>query len=214
MGLGAREVMGMSGEMEKPDVNEEQMDIAQRIKSAFTDSFEQDVKNGIVPWADASRIIEYMEYMAQEGLDSEDLIEYLAKRSGIGLDAFKQMWAKLTDEQKEDLLNEIAHNIAFDGFTGLIKAIVDDLNRQKKYRKDRGKVLKYALYYICDDDSVDYDGLEDVIISVFWPENKKKKDEEAYEDFVRGLELAKYLDEETIKEAITTYLVFGIAESC
>jgi len=204
----------MSGEMEKPDVNEEQMDIAQRIKSAFTDSFEQDVKNGIVPWADASRIIEYMEYMAQEGLDSEDLIEYLAKRSGIGLDAFKQMWAKLTDEQKEDLLNEIAHNIAFDGFTRLIKAIVDDLNRQKKYRKDRGKVLKYALYYICDDDSVDYDGLEDVIISVFWPENKKKKDEEAYEDFVRGLELAKYLDEETVKEAITTYLVFGIAESC
>jgi len=204
----------MSGEMEKPDVNEEQMDIAQRIKSAFTDSFEQDVKNGIVPWADASRIIEYMEYMAQEGLDSEDLIEYLAKRSGIGLDAFKQMWAKLTDEQKENLLNEIAHNIAFDGFTRLIKAIVDDLNRQKKYRKDRGKVLKYALYYICDDDSVDYDGLEDVIISVFWPENKKKKDEEAYEDFVRGLELAKYLDEETVKEAITTYLVFGIAESC
>jgi len=214
MGLRAREVMGMSGEMEKPDVNEEQMDIAQRIKSAFTDSFEQDVKNGIVPWADASRIIEYMEYMAQEGLDSEDLIEYLAKRSGIGLDAFKQMWAKLTDEQKEDLLNEIAHNIAFDGFTRLIKAIVDDLNRQKKYKKDRGKVLKYALYYICDDDSVDYDGLEDVIISVFWPENKKKKDEEAYEDFVRGLELAKYLDEETVKEAITTYLVFGIAESC
>jgi len=206
--------MGMSGEMEKPDVNEEQMDIAQRIKSAFTDSFEQDVKNGIVPWADASRIIEYMEYMAQEGLDSEDLIEYLAKRSGIGLDAFKQMWAKLTDEQKENLLNEIAHNIAFDGFTRLIKAIVDDLNRQKKYRKYRGKVLKYALYYICDDDSVDYDGLEDVIISVFWPENKKKKDEEAYEDFIRGLELAKYLDEETVKEAITTYLVFGIAESC
>jgi hypothetical protein len=206
--------MGMSGEMEKPDVNEEQMDIAQRIKSAFTDSFEQDVKNGIVPWADASRIIEYLEYMAQEGLDSENLIEYLAKRSGIGLDAFKQMWAKLTDEQKEDLLNEIAHNIAFDGFTRLIKAIVDDLNRQKKYRKDRGKVLKYALYYICDDDSVDYDGLEDVITSVFWPENKKKKDEEAYEDFVRGLELAKYLDEETVKEAIATYLVFGIAESC
>lgn len=204
----------MSGEMEKPDVNEEQMDIAQRIKSAFTDSFEQDVKNGIVPWADASRIIEYLEYMAQEGLDSENLIEYLAKRSGIGLDAFKQMWAKLTDEQKEDLLNEIAHNIAFDGFTRLIKAIVDDLNRQKKYRKDRGKVLKYALYYICDDDSVDYDGLEDVITSVFWPENKKKKDEEAYEDFVRGLELAKYLDEETVKEAIATYLVFGIAESC
>jgi hypothetical protein len=206
--------MGMSGEMEKPDVNEEQMDIAQRIKSAFTDSFEQDVKNGIVPWADASRIIEYMDYMAQEGLDSEDLIEYLAKRSGIGLDAFKQMWAKLTDEQKENLLNEIAHNIAFDGFTRLIKAIVDDLNRQRKYKKDRGKVLKYALYYICDDDSVDYDGLEDVIISVFWPENKKKKDEEAYEDFVRGLELAKYLDEETVKEAITIYLVFGIAESC
>jgi len=204
----------MSGEMEKPDVNEEQMDIAQRIEQAFTDSYKQDVKNGIVPWADASRIIEYMEYMAQEGLDSEDLIEYLAKRSGIGLDAFKQMWAKLTDEQKENLLNEIAHNIAFDGFTRLIKAIVDDLNRQKKYRKDRGKVLKYALYYICDDDSVDYDGLEDVIISVFWPENKKKKDEEAYEDFIRGLELAKYLDEETVKEAITTYLVFGIAESC
>jgi len=49
---------------------------------------------------------------------------------------------------------------------------------------------------------------------VFWPENKKKKDEEAYEDFIRGLELAKYLDEETVKEAITTYLVFGIAESC
>jgi hypothetical protein len=48
--------MGMSGEIEN---------IAQRIKSAFTDSFEQDVKNGIVPWADASRIIEYMEYMAQ-----------------------------------------------------------------------------------------------------------------------------------------------------
>lgn len=204
----------MSGGMEKPDVNEEQMDIAQRIKSAFTDSYKQDVKNGIVAWVDASRIIEYMEYMAQEGLDSEDLIEYLAKRSGIDLDTFKQMWAKLTDEQKEDLLNEIAHNIAFDGFTRLIKAIVDDLNRQKKYRKDRGKVLKYALYYVCDDDSVDYDGLEDVITSVFWPENKKKKDEEAYEDFIRGLELAKYLDEETVKEAITTYLVFGIAESC
>ena len=114
----------MSGEMEKPDVNEEQMDIAQRIEQAFTDSYKQDVKNGIVPWADASRIIEYMDYMAQEGLDSENLIEYLAKRSGIDLDAFKQMWAKLTDEQKEDLLNEIAHNIAFDGFTGLIKHCV------------------------------------------------------------------------------------------
>jgi cobalamin biosynthesis Co2+ chelatase CbiK len=205
--------MGMSGGMEKPDVNEEQMDIAQRIEQAFTDSYKQDVKNGIVPWADASRIIEYMEYMAQEGLDSEDLIEYLAKRSGIDLDTLKQMWAKLTDEQKEDLLNEIAHNIAFDGFTELLRSIVDDLNRQRKYRKYRGKVLKYALYYICDDDSVDYDGLEDVIVSVFWPE-KKKRDEEAYEDFIRGLELAKYLDEETVKEAITTYLVFGIAESC
>ena len=204
----------MSGGMEKPDVNEEQMDIAQRIEQAFTDSYKQDVKNGIVAWVDASRIIEYMEYMAQEGLDSENLIEYLAKRSGIGLDAFKQMWAKLTDEQKENLLNEIAHNIAFDGFTRLIKAIVDDLNRQRKHRKDRGKVLKYALYYICDDDSVDYDGLEDVIVGVFWPENKKKKDEEAYEDFIRGLELAKYLDEETVKEAITIYLVFGIAEKC
>lgn len=200
--------------MENPDVHEEQIDIAQRIKRAFIDSYEQDVKDGIVPWADASRIIEYMEYMAQEGLDSEDLIEYLAKRSGIGLDTFKQMWAKLTDEQKENLLNEIAHNIAFDGFTRLIKAIVDDLNRQRKYRKDRGEILKYALYYICDDDSVDYDGLEDVIVDVFWPENKKKKDEEAYEDFIRGLELAKYLDEETVKEAITIYLVFGLVEKC
>jgi len=204
----------MSERMEDPDVYEEQRDIAERIEQAFTDSYEQDVKNGIVPWVDASRIIEYMEYMAQEGLDSEGLIEYLAKRSGIGLDTLKQMWAKLTDEQKEDLLNEIAHYIAFDGFTKLIKAIVDDLNRQKKYRKDRGEVLKYALYYICDDKSVDYDVLEDVIVSVFWPEDKKKKDEKAYEDFIRGLELAKYLDEETVKEAITTYLVFGIVESC
>jgi hypothetical protein len=83
------------------DMSEEQIKIAEQIESAFINSFEQDIESGIVPWADANNIIEYMDYMAQEGLGSEDLIEYLAKRSGIGLDAFKQTWAKLTDETKD-----------------------------------------------------------------------------------------------------------------
>jgi len=195
------------------DMSEEQINIAERIKSAFIDSFEQDVESGIVPWADANNIIEYMDYMAQEGLGSEDLIEYLAKRSGIGLDAFKQMWAKLTDEQKIDVLNSVAHKTAYRGLEELLKTIVDDLNRQRKYRKDRGWILVTALDYV-EVQKVGYDWLENVITSVLWPENKKKKDEEAYEDFVRGLDLAYYLNEEELEDLIVEYLVFGLAEKC
>ncbi|MFP3320604.1 MAG: hypothetical protein RXO24_08565 [Acidilobus sp.] len=195
------------------DMSEEQIKIAEQIESAFINSFEQDVKSGIVPWAAADSIIEYMDYMVQEGLDSEDLIEYLAKRSGIGLDAFKQMWAKLTDEQKVDVLNSIAHKIAYRGLEELLKTIVDDLNRQRKYRKGRGRILVTALDYAFKVQKVDYDWLEGVIISVFWPE-KKKKDETAYEDFVRGLDLANYLDEEELEELIVEHLVYGLAEKC
>ena len=205
--------MRVSERTGNPEVPEEQTNIAGRIKSAFIDSFKQDVESGIVPWADADRIIEYMDYMAQEGLGSEDLIEYLAKRSGIGLDAFKQMWAKLTDEQKVDVLNSIAHKIAYRGFEELLETIVDDLNRQRKYRKDRGWILVTALDYV-EVQKVGYDWLENVITSVLWPENKKKKDEEAYEDFVRGLDLAYYLNEEELEDLIVEYLVFGLAEKC
>jgi len=195
------------------DMSEEQIKIAEQIESAFINSFEQDIESGIVPWADANNIIEYMDYMAQEGLDSEDLIEYLAKRSGIGLDAFKQMWAKLTDEQKIDVLNSIAHKIAYRGLEELLRTIVDDLNRQKKYRKDRGWILVTALDYV-EVQKVGYDWLENVITSVFWPAKRKEKDRKAYEDFVRGLDLAYYLNEEELEDLIVEYLVFGLAEKC
>jgi len=196
------------------DMSEEQIKIAERIESAFINSFEQDIESGIVPWADANNIIEYMDYMAQEGLGSEDLIEYLAKRSGIGPDAFKQTWAKLTDEQKIDVLNSIAHKIAYRGLEELLKTIVDDLNRQRKYRKDRGWILVTALDYAFKVQKVGYDWLENVITNVLWPAKKKKKDRKAYEDFVRGLDLAYYLNEEELEDLIVEYLVFGLAEKC
>jgi hypothetical protein len=53
-----------------------------------------------------------------------------------------------------------------------------------------------------------------VITSVFWPAKKKEKDRKAYEDFVRGLDLAYYLNEEELENLIVEYLVFGLAEKC
>jgi hypothetical protein len=137
-------------------------------------------------------------------LNDEDTIDHLSRLSDMDYDTFKEMWDRLTSEQKNEVLDSVIGELALYGIEWLFKDIAYDLIYNEKYNKDAGKVIEAAKDYL--NKRISYDDLMDRIADVFWPTEEDKKST-AYEDFLRGTGLADYIDKDELNEIIKEYLV-------
>jgi len=192
-------------------MSEEEMtadDIMDYLESAMVNGWLEDlVRSDFPPWADAYEQIQMLEDIEGDGddytLNDEDSIDHLSRLSDMDYDTFKEMWDRLTNEQKIEVLDSVIHEMALYGIEWLFKDIVYDLHNEK-YNKDAGKVIEAAKDYL--NKRISYDDLMDRIADVFWPTEEDKKSM-AYEDFLRGTGLADYIDKDELNEIIKEYLV-------
>jgi len=119
-------------------------------------------------------------------------------------DTFKEMWDRLTSEQKNEVLDSVIGELAFYGIRWLFNDIAYDLINNEKFNKDAGKVVEAAKDYL--NKRISYDDLMDRIADVFWPTEEDKKSM-AYEDFLNATGLADYIDNDELNEIIKEYLV-------
>jgi hypothetical protein len=95
-----------------------------------------------------------------------NLIDYLSRLSGIDYKTYKEMWSKLSEEQRAKVINTTIHDIAVFGVSELFNWIAEKLSR-KKYKEARAKVLQAAKDYL--NGKIDETTLMNVIADVFWP---------------------------------------------
>jgi len=95
-----------------------------------------------------------------------NLIDYLSRLSGIAYKTFKEMWSKLSEEQRAKVINTTIHDIAVFGVSELFNWIAEKLSR-KKYKEARAKVLQVARDYL--NGKIDETTLMNAIADVFWP---------------------------------------------
>ena len=94
------------------------------------------------------------------------LIDYLSRLSGIDYKTFKEMWSKLSEEQRAKVINAAIHDITVFGVGELFEWIAKKLSG-KKYKGARAKVLQAAKDYLSG--KIDETTLMEVIADVFWP---------------------------------------------
>jgi len=95
-----------------------------------------------------------------------NLIDYLSQWSDIDYKTFKEMWSKLSEEQRAKVINTTIHDIAVFGVSELFNWIAGKLSR-KKYKEARAKVLQAAKDYL--NGKIDETTLMNAIADVFWP---------------------------------------------
>jgi hypothetical protein len=193
--------MGMSDQEMTAD------DIMDYLESAMVNGWLEDlVRSDFPPWADAYEQIQMLEDIEGDDdiLNDEDTIDHLSRLSDMDYDTFKEMWDRLTNEQKNEVLDSVIDELAFYGIRWLFNDIAYDLVYNEKYNKDAGKVVEAAKDYL--NKRIDYIDLMDRIADVFWPTEEDKKST-AYEDFMRGAGLADYIDNDELNEIIKEYLV-------
>ena len=158
------------------------------------------------PWADAYEQIQMLEDIMGDDdiLNDEETIDHLSRLSDIDYDTFKEMWDMLTNEQKNEVLDSVIHEMALLGMEWLFKDIAYDVTHDERYNKAMGKVVEAAKDYL--NKRIDYDDLMDRIADIFWP-NEEDKKSMAYEDFLNGTGLADYVDKDELNEIVKEYLL-------
>ena len=94
------------------------------------------------------------------------LIDYLSRLSGIDYKTFKEMWSRLSEEQRAKVINATIHDIAVFGVGELFESIAKKLSR-KKYTEARAEVLQVARDYL--NGKIDETILMNAIADIFWP---------------------------------------------
>jgi hypothetical protein len=165
-----------------------------------------------------------------ESYDDPNLIDYLSWLSVTDYDTFKEMWSKLSEEQRAKVINAVIHDITVSGVNELFRWIVEKLSR-KKYKEARAKVLQAAKDYL--NGKIDEATLMNVITDVFWPsekyskeycdklidmceekeicDKKERKRCDEYESFWFATKLVtKYLSSDYVRTLVEMHLVKGL----
>jgi len=130
------QVMGMSEEEMTAD------DIMDYLESAMVNGWLEDlVRSDFPPWADAYEQIQMLEDIEGDDytLNDEDSIDHLSRLSDMDYDTFKEMWDRLTNEQKNEVLDSVIHEMALYGIEWLFKDIAYDLIITKSTTRMRAK---------------------------------------------------------------------------
>jgi hypothetical protein len=138
-------------------------------------------------------------------LDDTDLIYTLATWARLSYDDFKRIWDGLTDSQKNKALDEIEYRLAIVGFENLMKRWTNDYY-VKKNPDLMQKMINIAKKYVSG--KIDLDDFSDALKNLLWPTEKDREmDKREYWNFLSGMTLANYIDEETVKEIVKKYLI-------
>ena len=135
-----------------------------------------------------------------------DLMYVLSKLSGIDYDTFKEMWSKLSEEQRAKVIDVATHNIAVIGVRELLKWVAKKLSSER-YKKARAQILQVAKDYL--NGKMDEITLMSKIADVLWPTEKEKEESgHDYEYFVNAEALVEeYVGREDFKKLIKKYLL-------
>jgi hypothetical protein len=135
-----------------------------------------------------------------------DLMYVLSKLSDIDYDTFKEMWSKLSEEQRAEVIDVATHNIAIIGVRELLKWVAKKLGN-KKYKKARALISQVAKDYL--NGKIDEITLMNKIAVVLWPTEKDKEiSGRDYEYFVDAEALVEeYVGREDFRKLVKKYLV-------
>jgi hypothetical protein len=167
---------------------------------------------GFSPWASAFVVVEAISVHTNhyQIFDTDkDLTDVLSTLSGIDYNTFKEMWSKLSEEQRAKVIDVATYNIALIGVRELLKWVAKKLS-SKKYKEARAQILQAAKDYL--NGKIDEFALMNKIAEVLWPTEKDKEENgRDYDDFVNAEALIEeYLDREGFKELVKKYLVEGL----
>ena len=192
------------------EMSEEEMtadDVMDYLRSALINGWLEGLSGSdFPPWADAYEQIQMLEDMEGDDdiLNDDETIDHLSRLSDIDYDTFKEMWDRLTNEQKNEILGSVIHEMALIGMEWLFKDIAYDVTHDEKLNKAMGKVVEAAKDYL--NKRISYNELMDRIANIFWP-NEEDKKSTAYKDFLDGAGLADYINEDELNEIIKEYLL-------
>jgi hypothetical protein len=155
------------------------------------------------PSTDTLDFVEYLEGF--DDLDDSELIDTLASWAGLSYDDFKRIWDGLTDSQKNKALDAIEYRLAIVGFENLMKRWTNDYY-VKKNPDLMQKMINIAKKYVSG--KIDFNDFSDALKNVLWPTEKDREmDKREFWNFLSGMTLANYIDEETVKEIVKKYLI-------
>jgi len=130
----------------------------------------------------------------------DDLVAFLADAVDWKMQAFKRrVWDTLTDEEKAEFVNRLVHRLAVDGMIYLVDAMrIDAFEWDRGVRGELAKQIRDR--YL--NGSISFQDMVNEVWAVLRPDVPKDVKREWIQD---GLELAKYLDEGTLKELVREY---------
>jgi hypothetical protein len=133
----------------------------------------------------------------------------LSKLSGIDYKTFKEMWSRLSVEQRNKVIDVATQNIAVIGVRELLKWVAKKLS-SKRHKKARAQILQAAEDYL--NGKMDEITLMNKIADVLWPTEKDKEESgRDYEYFVNAEALVEeYVGKEDFKKLVKKYLVEGL----
>ena len=156
-----------------------------------------------VPFIITKEIIEKITDYARRGVNSDDLIRYLAYESLYGYDALKRVWSNLTEEQKKEVIDLLISEIAEKGLTDLFASIKSEFSsrilstypsaeNEERLKEEKDMILKAAKNYL--DGKISFFDMSVEIAKAFWPEAEyykelKKEEEEGIKDPFKYYEL-------------------------
>jgi hypothetical protein len=130
----------------------------------------------------------------------DDLVAFLADAVDWKKQSFKRrVWDTLTDEEKVEFVNRLVHHIAVDGMIYYVDAMgtsafeLDGGVRAELAKQIRNRYLN---------GTISFQDMVNEVWAIIRPDVSKDVKREWIQD---GLELAKYLDEDTLKELVREY---------
>jgi len=170
-------------------------EIIDRLMMAVLDGWMNDMLNSnLTTWDFAAETISELDLWKNRNEDSVvDLLAYFAHDAtgdlAISKEEFKQLWHKLTPEQKEAFLKNLYHNMALRGLTDLLNYVSGNLKLNE--------VKEYLSGVISFRDLIDR-------LAKKYKENGSYKEAESIS---AGKELADYVGKEELKELVRKYVL-------
>ena len=175
--------MSMSEEIFAPKVDVEKLahDLFLGIKPKLQVNIHLSTHSKDVYYAAAKDVIKNITDYARRGVDSDDLIQYLANEGLYGYDALRRVWSNLTEEQKKEVIDLLISEIAEYGLTNLFASIVGEfwsrwvsVSHSGEYRKmakeKRDRILKAAKDYL--NGKISFFDMAVEIAKALWPETE------------------------------------------
>jgi len=132
----------------------------------------------------------------------DDLVAFLADAVGWKMQAFKRrVWDTLADEEKAEFVNRLVHRMAVDGMIYFVDAMrISAFEFDGGVRGELAKIIRNR--YL--NGTISFQDMVKEVWAIIRPDVSKDVKRRWIQD---GLELAKYLDEGTLKELVRDYFV-------